>query len=187
MAYFGLSKVISGGQTGADQGGLLAAHEMFVQTGGTCPLNWHTQTGPNPLLGALGLVCAGTLRTRTIKNVQDADATVLLTISPNSPGSVLTRNSAGREHKPFLEIDLNTVLAEHGLGDAGAVRRHHIQTAAVSITDFIRANSITVLNVAGNRERDLMNLSLTFTVKSILVASFQQLMLDNLLIRNLNR
>jgi hypothetical protein len=36
------NKIISGGQTGADQGGLEGARLLGIQTGGTAPYNWMT-------------------------------------------------------------------------------------------------------------------------------------------------
>ena len=48
-----LECIISGGQTGADQGGLLAARKSGIQTGGWCPLGWRTELGPAPWLAVL--------------------------------------------------------------------------------------------------------------------------------------
>ena len=50
-----IKKVISGGQTGADQGGLMAAWERGIATGGAVPFEYRTNLGPNPILEALGL------------------------------------------------------------------------------------------------------------------------------------
>jgi len=41
----GLEMVISGGQTGADRGGLIAAKELGIPTGGTAPLGYKTEAG----------------------------------------------------------------------------------------------------------------------------------------------
>lgn len=41
-----LRKIISGGQTGADQGGLRAGRLLHLETGGTAPHNWMTEQGP---------------------------------------------------------------------------------------------------------------------------------------------
>lgn len=43
-----LSKVISGGQTGADQGGLEAAKILGLETGGYIPYGFLTSEGPRP-------------------------------------------------------------------------------------------------------------------------------------------
>ena len=38
-------KVISGGQAGADQGGLAAAYDLQIETGGTAPYKYNTKWG----------------------------------------------------------------------------------------------------------------------------------------------
>ena len=45
-------KVISGGQTGADQAGLIAAEKAGITTGGWMPKGFRTLDGPNPGLAA---------------------------------------------------------------------------------------------------------------------------------------
>src|SRR4051794_32052929 len=51
-----LERVISGGQTGADQGGLRAARACVIPTGGWAPRGWLTEAGPAPWLAEFGLV-----------------------------------------------------------------------------------------------------------------------------------
>jgi hypothetical protein len=171
--YAGLRKVISGGQTGADQAGLIAAAKMKIPTGGTAPANWMTQAGPNPLLEVLGLKAEGTLRTRTIKNITDSVGTVLLTVSPNSPGSVLTRNECKRQGKPILEIDLVPVL--EGLQKGGGQDfANLVQKESAKVTQWMITEGVTVLNVAGNRERGEA-LMTTTAVTTILTNAFKAL------------
>jgi len=73
-------RIISGGQTGADQGGLIAARELGIPSGGTAPKDWLTESGSNEqLLRSFGLVeCAEPgYDARTRKNVVDSDGTLL--------------------------------------------------------------------------------------------------------------
>jgi len=75
-----LSKIISGGQTGADQGGLEAAKILGVETGGRVPLGFKTEIGPMPDLGPqFGLVelVSGEYAPRTRYNVVDSDGTII--------------------------------------------------------------------------------------------------------------
>jgi hypothetical protein len=51
-----IERVISGGQTGADQGGLRAAQACGIPTGGWAPRGWLTEAGPAPWLADWGLV-----------------------------------------------------------------------------------------------------------------------------------
>ena len=97
-----LRKIISGGQTGADQAGLWAARALKLEKGGTAPKNWETENGSSEhVLKPLGLVegPAG-YRERTRMNVQDADATVVFG-NLNSPGTKLTIRFAKELGKPI--------------------------------------------------------------------------------------
>ena len=50
-----LSKVVSGGQTGADQAGLRAAAKAGIDTGGWACKGWLTEKGPASWLADYGL------------------------------------------------------------------------------------------------------------------------------------
>lgn len=129
-----LEKVISGGQTGADQAGLRAAKDYGLETGGTAPPGWMTHDGPQKkLLKSYGLVEGEddpkVFRKRTIKNVEDADGTVWFG-RPNSPGGILTLNTAKNLRKHLI------CNPRHSKG----------------LATWLYKNRIKVLNVAGNRE-----------------------------------
>src|SRR5215468_8575886 len=104
-----LMRIISGGQTGADQGGLLAARELGIPTGGTAPRGWQTETGPQEsLLKSFGLVGSRVpgYAARTRQNVLDADGTLL--IGPClSGGSALTATVAREATKPLFHLALS--------------------------------------------------------------------------------
>lgn len=51
-----LIKIVTGGQTGADQGALLAARAAGIATGGWAPLGWMTEDGPAPWLADFRLI-----------------------------------------------------------------------------------------------------------------------------------
>ena len=92
-----LSKVISGGQTGADLAALVAAQAVGLETGGTAPERYMTENGESPQLGrAYGLVAEGTYSSRTKKNVDDADATLVLLVHDGQGGSARTIGSVCR-------------------------------------------------------------------------------------------
>ena len=179
-----LKKVISGGQTGADQAGLIAAHKMGITTGGTAPSNFYTEGGANALLELLGLTAEGDYRQRTVKNVKDSDGTVLITITPNSPGSILTRNEAKRQNKPFFEIDLNPVMEILLKGEAtpGALSAA-IHDAAEELPIWMADHNVATLNVAGNREKH-KDLSSTKAVVLILTTAFKHLDMCNMIARD---
>ena len=135
---FLLKKVISGGQTGADLGGLLAARELGFETGGTAPKGWLTETGPEKdLLRSFGLVeCEQKgFPARTRRNVETASATLL--VGPyRTGGSRLTYQVAQELKKPLF------LLPFPSSADADHDRCWH----------WLERYSVQVLNVAGNRE-----------------------------------
>lgn len=129
-----LMKVISGGQTGADQAGLRAAKALGYMTGGWVPRGWRTDDGPAPWLGTEYGCCtdeSNSYRPRTRRNVYHSTGTILFGHAA-SPGSALTCAFCQQYGKPLALADG---------WDATAIRawviRHQIET----------------LNVAGNRER----------------------------------
>lgn len=129
-----LERVISGGQTGADQAGLRAARTAGILTGGTAPKGWLTEDGPAPWLADFGLVeCdrAG-YPARTERNVKDADGTLVFG-DPTGRGTALTLKTCASSSKTFL-------LVGPGIDTPRMVR------------EWIASRNIRVLNVAGSRE-----------------------------------
>ena len=151
MNYDGLYKIISGGQTGADAGGLIAGWRMGILTGGTAADSFKTQLGSNPLLETLGLRPCGNYNQRTKTNIVDSDGTVVIAYDLSSPGSRLTINTAKKLDKPVLTLDIRDLIEVLPKGndfDSLSLVREH----GVRLFDFIVQNRIGVLNVAGNRE-----------------------------------
>src|SRR6516162_4423248 len=99
-------KIISGGQTGADQGGLLAGRELKLETAGVAPRGWLTETGPQEeLLRSFGLAeCEKEgYPARTRQNIALSDGTLL--VGPyESGGSGLTHELATQMNKPLFLI-----------------------------------------------------------------------------------
>ena len=129
--------VISGGQTGADMAGLMAARALDIKTGGWAPKGWLTENGTaQMLLQAHGLheYRLKGYPARTKANVGWADTTIIFSEQPG-PGSRLTRKYCANEHKPYLLVHHFT----HNLA-VGVVR------------DFLKRTQPTILNIAGSRE-----------------------------------
>src|SRR3982751_2173059 len=97
--------IISGGQTGADLGGLVGARKVGIATGGTAPKGYRTDAGPQPdVLRGFGLVehRSAAYAPRTACNVRNSDATVLFG-QLTSPGTSLTIRLCRQYRKPHLE------------------------------------------------------------------------------------
>ena len=131
-----LEKIISGGQTGADQGALDTAIRLGIDHGGWIPRGRKTETGPLPDKYGLTEMPTDEYHLRTEKNVVSAEATVIFSHGPLSGGSLLTQQVAERHGRPWLHVDLDTASAFD---------------AARSLNDWIRTYDIRVLNVAGAR------------------------------------
>ncbi|USD20023.1 putative molybdenum carrier protein [Microbulbifer variabilis] len=129
-------KIISGGQTGADTGGLIAGQRLGIATGGTAPQGYWTEAGERAdFLKSFGLIelASGNLAERTRENIRNSDATLIFTDNPGSDGTSYTIKFCRELGKPFLVID-------------------PWDDCCKQIRDFIGKNKPYILNVAGNRE-----------------------------------
>ena len=130
-------KIISGGQTGVDRGALEAALEADRECGGWCPAGRRAEDGRIPARFPVRELGASDYATRTRRNVEDSDATLIIGFGPLTGGTRLTRDLCRRTGKPCLVID-------------GAAC--DMVTAVKRSTDFVTRHGIEVLNVAGPRE-----------------------------------
>jgi hypothetical protein len=129
--------IVSGGQTGADRGGLDAAIALGIPHGGWCPRGRRAEDGRIPARYALRESESTRYAERTAQNVRDSDATALFTHGPPTGGSALTLAIARRDGRPILHVDLAHL-------DEAA--------AATALADWLRHTCPSVLNVAGSRE-----------------------------------
>jgi hypothetical protein len=129
-------RVVSGGQTGADQAGLLAARRYGIPTGGWMPKGFLTTTGPAPdLAREFGLQeHSGGYADRTEANVRLADGTLRFAASFETPGEKCTLKWLLHHGKPHFDID------------------RAAPPPVEKVVDWIRQHNIRVLNVAGNVE-----------------------------------
>lgn len=141
-----LMTVISGGQSGADIGGLRGARALGLHTrvyifGGFTPVggeDLHNEADEviDCLPGVAGSYAAK-LQLRTVYCIGASDATIVFLDNKSrpTPGSRLTIERAGRMEKPLLVV---------------GVRRP--QPASVQIANFLSDNpGIGTLNIAGSR------------------------------------
>lgn len=138
-----LKKIISGGQTGADQGALHGASIAGIETGGTAPKGWQTERGPNPSLLKHYNLCQFQYfgyAARTLENIRAADATLIFG-KVTSSGSNLTLKICVEYNSPVRIIPWTSKTA-------------HIKESypAQQIANWIREERIETLNFAGNRE-----------------------------------
>jgi hypothetical protein len=140
-----ITKIISGAQTGADQGGLEAGRILKLETGGVAPKGFRTETGSNPTLKDYGIIEheSPSYPPRTIENVRNSTGTVWFG-NESSPGGKLTIKTCKKFGKPYT-----------------------INPSKLTLIKWINWNNIRTLNVAGNREST--NKGLQEKVKNFLV------------------
>lgn len=131
-----IEKIVSGGQTGADQAGLDVAIELGIPHGGWVPRGRKTEAGRLPDRYHVQEVSSISYLQRTLMNVIDSDGTLLISHGRLSGGSAITKALAAKHRKPCLHIDLDQ------LGYPEAV---------AAATNWIDAREIKILNVAGPR------------------------------------
>ncbi len=131
-----IKKIISGGQTGADQAALDAAIELDIPHGGWVPKGRLTENGVLPDKYKLHEMPTSSYSERTERNIIVSDGTLILSHGKLTGGSELTQELADKNQKHCLHIDLNSIPEFE---------------AALKINKWIGGNHIEVLNVAGPR------------------------------------
>jgi hypothetical protein len=130
-------RIVSGGQTGADRGGLDAAIALGIEHGGWCPAGRVAEDGQVPRVYALRETTSAEYAERTKANVRDSDGTVVFTRGAATGGSALTLFAARTIGKPVLHVDMAKL---------------DVEAAAERVRGWCAHGSIAVLNVAGSRE-----------------------------------
>jgi hypothetical protein len=136
-----LRKIISGGQTGADQGALAAAKILGIDTGGWMPQGFRTQTFPRPEFRDIYGMFEHTRREyppRTAANVRWGTATLIFG-NPTSLGCKLTERLCKKHRRPVRIVHWRS---------GWSIDR----TVEAMFREWVIDRGIDILNVAGNRE-----------------------------------
>ena len=131
-----IHKIISGGQTGVDQAGLDAAIACKVSHGGWLPAGRMTESGPLPSHYVMDELDDPSYPRRTRKNVEESDATLIISRGDLTGGSALTAKYATECGRPCLHIDLSGLEPHRATDKIGA---------------WLEENDVGILNVAGPR------------------------------------
>jgi hypothetical protein len=133
-----LTKVISGGQTGADRAGLIAAKTAGLETGGWMPLDYKAQDGNHPEYAQEYNIIehpSPLYPPRTRLNANKSDGTIRIAADWNSRGEILTLKEIQRAKKPYIDVDYTN------------------PRDPLEVATWIRALRIKTVNIAGNAER----------------------------------
>ncbi len=161
MSILVLERIISGGQTGADQGGLEAARALNLKTGGTMPKGFRTETRPRPDFSDLyGLVPdkSSDYLPRTRINILISSATLIF--GEVSGGSAKTLQLC-------KDLNKNYFLVPWPLSDTYNGWRE-------DFVDWLQHYEILTLNVAGNRESK--NPGIQAATKDFLISALRPLL-----------
>lgn len=131
-----ITKIISGGQTGADRAALDFAIKHNIPHGGWVPKGRKTEDGILDLKYQLQEMPTAEYSKRTEKNILDSGGTLIVSHGLLTGGSALTRELAKKHKKPWIHIDMVDLSLE---------------TAADMLISWIERNKISILNVAGPR------------------------------------
>jgi predicted Rossmann-fold nucleotide-binding protein len=132
-------KIISGGQTGVDRAALDVALNHGIECGGWCPAGRLDEFGRIPDQYPVQELEEGGFAERTLRNVKDSDGTVVIYAGKLGGGTEQTVRFCVEQRRPHRLIDAPKTSAEG---------------AAKLIADFVRNNSIEILNVAGPRQSE---------------------------------
>ena len=127
-------QIISGGQTGADRASLDVGLALNIPVGGWCPQGRRAEDGPISSRYPLVETPERNYQTRTRRNVEDSDGTLILNLGTLDGGTALTVKLARQMGKPCLVVAL-----EEGI-------------EPTAFREWLDENHIAVLNVAGPRE-----------------------------------
>lgn len=155
-----IERVISGGQTGADQAGLVAAKELGLKTGGYMPRGFRTDNGSRrDFIELYGMLehSSREYSPRTELNIVHSSGTLIFGIE-TSPGCSLTKRLCLSHTRDLFIVPWTT---------------DHPVPSIAPFVDWARHRGIKILNVAGNRERT--NPGIFEACKTFLISALNEL------------
>jgi len=132
-----ITKIISGGQTGADRAALDSAIKHGILHGGWIPKGRLAEDGSLSVKYKLKEMPTSSYPAQTEQNVIDSDGTLIISHGKRGGGADLTQKLAIKHGRPCLHIDLNQ-------------KKDHTDAAA-KIKEWIVQEEIEVIHVAGPR------------------------------------
>lgn len=132
-----VTQLLSGGQTGVDRAALDVALALGLPHGGWCPQGRRAEDGALDARYRLTETPSRSYRQRTVWNVRDADATLIVNLGPLEGGTAATLAAAQRLGKPCLMLQLDELQPGQG--------EHQVR-------QWLESRPAGTLNVAGPRE-----------------------------------
>lgn len=163
-----VTKIISGGQTGADRGGLDAAialndhrkenepDEQIFELGGWCPAGRKADDGKIPdEYEFLTETKSASYSARTRKNIEEAKATIVFVDGGMSGGSLLTVEHCKKRKKLHLVLSLLDYRFNERTKERTEFELDGLTwlLRAGRVRNWLIAGKVKTLNVAGSREK----------------------------------
>lgn len=151
-------KIVSGGQTGVDMAALEFARQNGFAYGGWVPKGRMNEDGRIPAqFDGLTETQSEDVVERTRCNVLSSDATLIFVDGSISPGTQQTIVFAEETGKLHLTVDV----------------RKGIATSAAHVSEWLQANPVSVLNIAGPRASEAPQIGAQ--VRAVLDRTLRQL------------
>lgn len=143
-------KIVSGGQTGADQGALEAAKILGIPTGGFAPKGFLTEDGPD-------------LRLRDVYGLEEHDS---------DDWTPRTKANVRFSHGTLIFGDVTGYGTKFTVDTCKIMGRPYIiNPNTTEFLEWMTTYNIAILNVAGNRESTARGLQAH--TKQFLISAFQ--------------
>ena len=143
-----VNKIISGAQTGVDQGALLFAYKNGLRYGGYVPNGFKMEDGAElddditTILQKMIELKSSRYSVRTRKNIEAATATLIISVNGKmGVGTKLTEKICKEIDKPYYVVDFTV--------DSGEIS---FKDSMLDINGWLMNNDVSTLNVAGSRE-----------------------------------
>lgn len=143
-----VNKIISGAQTGVDQGALLFAYKNGLGYGGYVPKGFKMEDGAElddditTILQKMIELKSSRYSVRTRKNIEAATATLIISVNGKmGVGTKLTEKICKEIDKPYYVVDFTV--------DSGEIS---FKDSMLDINGWLMNNDVSTLNVAGSRE-----------------------------------
>lgn len=149
--------IVSGGQSGVDRAALDFALENGIKCSGWCPAERWAEDGMIALKYPLNETTSKDPAVRTRLNVEQSDATLIIYRGEMDEGTRLCQHTAQEINKPLFIFDLAS------------------PPATESFQQWVNANSIKRLNIAGPRESNAPGI---YKASKILLATFLKISSD---------
>lgn len=143
-----VERIVSGGQTGADRGGLEAAIKLDIPHGGWCPAGRIAEDGRIPARYQLVETMGSDYSERTWLNVRDSSGTIVF-VDSMTPGSRATVEFCVKARRPYLIVPTTVSAPKRAVG--------RIRLWLDQMGEMPR------LNIAGTRESKAPGIQLAVT------------------------